>query len=148
MTFMALSILASCTQGEGEGEALYLKCAGTSIDLVSNQKAQSSFLVKIGPEQGLGNSLLFYSDPEKRFKASACKINFTNCALIIKTDDVVEIGMMYGSDNSALLTKRTEINRRTGSYRETSRFHGEGDRVTFEGQCTKSEKPSDVPRQF
>jgi hypothetical protein len=143
---VAVAMLGSCSTPENE--ALYLSCAGTSVDLVTNRRDPTTFLVKVGPEHGQGASLLFYSDREKRFEPSACRRNFTSCALLVESDEITEIGTMDGTDNRMLLSKRTNINRRTGGYRETLWAPGEGDRVTLFGQCTRGEPPPETQVQF
>lgn len=146
MALLSLFLTASC--GGSEEAAIYLSCSGVATDLVSRQQRQMAFLTRIGPERGMDRSLLFYNASESRFEPSACKRNFQTCSLVVQADEVTEIGLMFSNDNQVIFSKRTDINRRTGSYRETLWSPSQGDRITFEGRCTRAEAPPEAPRQF
>ena len=75
-------------------------------------------------------------------------MNFQTCSLVIEDDRIIEIGMMNGNDNRMILSTRTDINRRTGDYRQTLWDPTSGDRVTMQGQCTRGTAPLETPRQF
>jgi hypothetical protein len=139
----ALLQMASC--GEGSQEPIILQCDGVQIDLTNNQRSEGSILLKVG-KGGNGETLLYYDFVEKRF-TSPCSRNF-ECALIVKPDTIEEVGMMVGEDGNILLSRGTDINRRTGSIRSYSRLSGEADRVTFEGQCEKGQLPPEEPTRF
>lgn len=144
---LALGLTACAEEKVEVAAAIVLECNGQDFDLANGSRKDASFLVKAEPDNQFDTSLNFYNWTEKRW-VSPCNSRFANCAIFIGSDLITETGSTKGTDGQVLLSKMTEINRRTGVIRVTLLDQIFGERPTFEGVCIKTEAPAEEPQKF
>ena len=150
-TILALALLSGCSGGKDGSEiavddTLILFCSGELSDGKDSERKKVSYLIKV-KDQGTQDSLLYYSDAEKRFDPSRCSRTTFDCLAVSTPDQITEQGTVRGSDNSVLSSETTTINRRTGAMRTVQKVNHLPD-VIFDGTCVKSEAPVESPQKF
>lgn len=150
-TILALALLIGCSESKDGSEiagdgTLILFCSGELSDGMASERKNVSYLIKV-KDDGYQDSLLYYSDAEKRFDPSRCSRTTLDCLALSTPDQIIEQGTIRGSDNSVISSETTTINRRTGAMRTVKKVNHLSD-VVFEGICVKSESPVEVSQKF
>lgn len=151
--FIALALLVGCDNTDKEQSSnrdwsIFLACTGESISYAAKERDNVSYLIRLQPVS-VQDSLLFYSDDERRFTRSACFRNFQKCVVTMDSDMIIELGTTMSSDESRVLNKIiTSINRRTGEMHIFHYLLEDKGRMIFEGHCKKGESPIETPQKF
>jgi hypothetical protein len=125
-------------------DTVVLACTGQMIE--GSDREAASYLIKVHPGNQFQNSLHFYNNTEKRF-TSPCESKGFSCRLLIGDDIITEQGEM-AHNGQLVLSKVTQINRRTGTMMVVLDGPPLPVRTVFEGECRKGEMPEETPAKF